>query len=153
MKNSKIPFKEFKAMSKEERRAFKKSGGKFEHTRGQTIFAYIATAIIGVSVAKCAFIPESKEEIERREFENRHAYVAQACRTFIDRNLNDSGSAEYQERERDANVVEFQHNVFVVTRTVKAKNMFNAYIKTSFTCTIKKNASDGSYSLIRLKEG
>ena len=71
-------------------------------------------------------------EVERKPIDT----AAYACRHFIEQTLNDPDSAEFYPSS-SAEITDMGGNKFKVIYDLRAKNNFNALVKTAFECNIK----------------
>ena len=93
-------------------------------------------AIFGVSIfiSELSEKPPTQEEIAQKEKRELTSSIELACRVFINKNLNDPDSAVY---DNNPIILEQKPGIWFVQENLRARNVFNALIKTSYVCLIK----------------
>lgn len=175
-----LSVEESKGLSYSERRAFQKGGGKLSiigEKFGLAIkkgLKWIAISVGGIIAFSIVFnllfppkplTPEESAKMEAIAKEEANAKAkekeeeakkelkksaASSCRGYIDGRLNDPSGAEYDMSEMGTIVNQKENGVYVVRRSLKARNSFNALIPTTFECRFKQNGD--SLNLLSLKE-
>lgn len=129
-------------MTLAERREFQKAGGKLLLTTGQKFTFAVMGFIFLFLLVKC--VGSTSEDVP--EVKDVRHDAAVACRMFIERNLNDPSSAEF---DSPPIVVDNGSGIWSVQYRYRAKNSFGAQILTTTICKMKYDGKD--YALLQLK--
>lgn len=111
----------------------------------KVILAIFAIFGVTIFISELSEKPPTAEEIAQKEKRELTSSIELACRVFINKNLNDPDSAIY---DNDAIVLEQKPGIWFVQENLRARNVFNALIKTSYACLIKDE--EGKFELLEL---
>jgi hypothetical protein len=138
-----------KNMSVKERRSFQKAGGKLTLSKMQKfgMFVLFCFALLAVKTCNAPLPPEEQIKSDRAELENSARHT---CQYFIEKNLNDPDSVEYDRELLDRIVVEETPTNWSVQLKLRAKNKFNALVPAKFMCKLSYNGKD--FSLLSINE-
>ena len=93
----------------------------------------------------------AKEAAQKAEDAERD-FAKSACIYYVKRRLNDPSSAEFpvgeEERARDARGVKQKNGSWKVTFTGRARNGFNAIVRTTFQCEVSPVEVDGKKNMM-----
>lgn len=138
-KGQKLSAKQAKPMSGKERYSFVKSGGKIQMSGIQKFFAYTGAAFLGfiaLIIILAIIKPPTQEEQAKAEKETQEKGARIACMTEIHLRLKDPDSVVYGSNPSDRVVMDAGENRWTVQLKLKSKNSFNAYIPSTFVCSV-----------------
>ena len=136
-------------MSGKERRSFVKSGGKIQMGGIQKFFAYTGAAFLGFIALIIIIViikPPTQEEQAKAVKETQEKGARIACMTEINLRLKDPDSVVYGRRV----VMDAGENRWTVQLKLKSKNSFNAYIHSTFVCSVVLDGQN--YKVLSIQE-